>query len=584
MSDEYVKKAIDVILRRGVPVMYIDNDGYMKQITKDILDEGKNAIIKYLSGAPEFMQHIEDLLNNAFGIFDYITDGHIECGLHCTGVDNEALAFDKSVSTYATIHGAIPSSSSVTPIAEPLPTGKFPSPIIGNVTTGDMDFTIKFDEPKEMSFVSFMFQGGIASAPVGASISIFVHDVDSGKEYEYVKSFKNDVYVYPSIDRMQVDFNLGNLKNVDYIRVYLKNIEFYNYKISFGLNYVKYSSGSPKSIIIEDDDVRTAVASMYKYLGVQASGYAVYNGSLQANLCTNTLCCSSIFPSENIDKGNITDFNLLNYSEYIFPNFVKIYIPDMPHTDKLLINMSAFLGSNVAPILPYPAIVAIDAIIYYTDGTYDTQSFNLCLDKHTPFEDFVFDVNPSKKINHICIGTSTSGYSITLKIAYIAYKTEIKRHLEHIDEIFNVENGNTFIFNDLQEDIANGDSVSYYITNSTSLKYLIDKLAVSAEGDLLITIYKNPSITANGNQISAINANSYLSTTPQINIYSYPSWSDTGAPILQFYIAGTGTWSYPQDILKNIIIGNDTYLVLVQNVSGNNLKYLSLTLRVREVH
>jgi len=159
--------------------------------------------------------------------------------------------------------------------------------------------------------------------------------------------------------------------------------------------------------------------------------------------------------------------------------------------------------------------------------------------------------------------------------------SEILNTLKFEIGLYSAIKNNVFIANDEEEGVADGDYVYYLITPSQNSPVYLKYVRFYSEGDLLITVYVNPQITDAGEAVRVFPVDDRKSITPNTQVTKYPSWNDMGSIIEQVYLSGNGNYAFPNDLFRDRILTKQ-YLVAIQNVSGNNLKYLALEMRFAE--
>jgi len=150
--------------------------------------------------------------------------------------------------------------------------------------------------------------------------------------------------------------------------------------------------------------------------------------------------------------------------------------------------------------------------------------------------------------------------------------------------------GNVFDFSYYATSIANEGYVDLYIAKDITKGKLFKAkyISVQCEGAITITYYKNPTVSAEGTEITPYNLNSLSSTTFPVAIKHTPTVTSAGtqvAPEFRVVVpttAGVSTTAVGQrgDEYSRIFSTDNSYLGRIQNVSGAEISELEMYGRV----
>ena len=144
--------------------------------------------------------------------------------------------------------------------------------------------------------------------------------------------------------------------------------------------------------------------------------------------------------------------------------------------------------------------------------------------------------------------------------------------------------GVRFIGTDLFTSLGNGDT-KYYFVDFSSVTKLVEfyDFNLSVDGQAIVHVYSNPSISDNGTEITIMNANAKSENTNQLKIYADPAISSNGTEIMKTYVAlgNRGSRVMKKVFSYRILAGN--MLIGIENVSGNNMSYGSVIFDWKEV-
>ena len=144
--------------------------------------------------------------------------------------------------------------------------------------------------------------------------------------------------------------------------------------------------------------------------------------------------------------------------------------------------------------------------------------------------------------------------------------------------------GVRFIGTDLFTSLSNG-STKYYFVDFSSVTKLVEfyDFNLSVDGQAIVHVYSNPSISDKGTEITIMNANAKSENTNQLKIYADPTISSNGTEIMATYVASGNRGSrVMKEVFSYRILGGDM-LIGIENVSGSNMAYGSVIFDWKEV-
>ena len=168
------------------------------------------------------------------------------------------------------------------------------------------------------------------------------------------------------------------------------------------------------------------------------------------------------------------------------------------------------------------------------------------------------------------------------------YLAEVNEYGEFrtIDPVRNaINDGNCFDFAHYATAIAINGYVDIYIDNDATKekKYKVKYINVQTEGDIILTSYKNPTVSAEGTTVPTYNFVSYSTTAFPVAVKHTPTVTTAGtqvAPAFRVIVSDTtprtSAISERGDEYSRYFNTDNSYLIRIQNVSGAELAKVSI--------